>query len=112
MCRILLSKGADIGRQDNLGQTPLHLAVQGGSKSLVKTLLKDSNPNVKNVAGRTALFQAVEDGDKVMTKTLLDAMVDVNTKDASGVAPLHLAAEKGSESIALLLLIHGADMNA
>jgi ankyrin repeat protein len=112
LCRVLLERGAEIRRQDSNGQTALHLAVKNGSKGLIKLLLKDNDPNVKDDLGRTALFQAVQSENEMVTKQLLDAHIDVNSKDTFGEVALHLAVESGSESLSLLLLEYGADVDA
>ena len=41
MVRLLLEKGANINRNDNLGTTPLHAAALYGHETLVKLLLEN-----------------------------------------------------------------------
>lgn len=57
------------------------------------------------------LHDAVRAGDVAAVQRLLTAGVDVNAKDKSGNTALYLAAT-GRPDILLLLLAHGADVNA
>lgn len=111
MVRLLLEKGADFGKRDHNRQTALHVAVEGGHEGMVKLLLEGHNSNVKDSLGRTA-FYAVKVGNDAVTRLLLDSSVDVNCKDSMGETALHVAVEQGSESSTVLLLKHGAGIDA
>ena len=54
------------------------------------------------------LFKAAWTGD---ITNLHNTSADVNTKDALGRTPLHIAAEKGYDDIAIFLVENGADVN-
>ncbi|MFP3016019.1 MAG: ankyrin repeat domain-containing protein [Wolbachia sp.] len=59
------------------------------------------------------LFSALENGDLQKAKKLIKKGVDVNaTTSEEGDTPLHVAAYNGYESIAGLLLAHGANVDA
>ncbi len=79
--RLLIEGGANLGTQNRLGMTPLHMAVSRGCIELASLLLK------------------IPYGSKAIT----------NIKDKAGFSPLHLAATAGSETLVTLLLSRGAD---
>lgn len=114
MVRLLLERGADIAKPDGNGNTALHLAAESGGGELLQLLLeKSADPNAIDYLGRTALFAAVLGENETTTELLLKSpRIDVNAKDLMGNVALHMAVECGSEPLALLLLAHGADINA
>ncbi|KAK1488528.1 hypothetical protein CABS01_02158 [Colletotrichum abscissum] len=76
--------------QDAYDQTPLHLAVDQGSESLVK-LLASVDVNVFGASRQTALHLASKKGDKKVASWLLEANADIDAKDADDNTPLHVA---------------------
>lgn len=113
MIKLLLTKGADISRQDSHGSSVLHFAVASKEVHIVKLLLQEvGHPDDTNSNGRTPLFLAVQNGDKEIVRLLLDASADANLKDIWGKSPLHVAVEMGSEQMALLLLERGAHIDS
>jgi ankyrin repeat protein len=108
ICRLLLSRGADIGIIDLSGKTALHVAVESGNEDTVQAMLQDQDSNVRDTRGRTALFPAVENRDVSVVKLLIDHGVDVNLRDFKGEAPLHVAVEGGCEAMVQLVLENGA----
>jgi len=65
-------------------------------------------------AGRASpLLAAVSAGNKAMTRFLIEHGANVNFKgENNGVTPLHLAARKGFQAVAEVLLANRADANA
>jgi len=58
------------------------------------------------------LLQATEAGDIVQMQALLAQGAEVNTRNAHGWTPLHVAAAGGDPAVITLLLQHGADIHA
>ncbi|MBI5190610.1 MAG: ankyrin repeat domain-containing protein [Nitrospirae bacterium] len=59
------------------------------------------------------IFKAIKDGDGSAARLLLAADPEAaNRPDAGGATPLHMAAFKGKDEVAGLLLDGGADVNA
>ena len=91
----LISQGADIHREDNRWNTPLHLAVKFGDISLVDLLLsKGAKINTVNIYGQTPLMTAVEfaeKGDKKIVKKLLDKGAEINMFNNFGQTALTLS---------------------
>lgn len=113
MTQLLLSKGADVSRQDSSSATALHFAAETGQLELVSTILA-AGGRVDDVdySGHTAIFKAVQGGSLEVLRLLLEYNADPNVRDIWGDTPLHLAAKIGVEKLALLLLDHGAEVDA
>ena len=83
--RALLSHDASVNTKGELGQTTLHLVLDG------------------NRCGRDTLG---------IVRLLLENGADVNAQDSNNETPLHLACNYGKLGIGRVLLIHGANANA
>jgi len=112
MCRLLIERGAEIGKYDSEGRTALHVAVVAGHVNIVRQMLEKQQSNVKDMVGRTALFAAVQSQNEGLVRLLLDFNVDINSRDFYGEVALHLAVEEGLQAIVSVLLERGADINA
>lgn len=118
--------------------SPLHLAAEGGSRTLVEILLQSkADVHVRDGRGRTALHRLLDPleyspglglfehswplvfpstcsekwmkGDRdEVLKALIQAGADVNAKDADGVTPLKLAVDLKNVNAAKLLRGSGA----
>ncbi|CAB0045217.1 unnamed protein product [Trichogramma brassicae] len=110
-----------IDAQDEKGNAPLHLALEGGSKVTAELLLKrGADLDLKNNDGSTALHVICkramywEDGlpewfFKINQNLLRTIRVDA--RDNFGKTPLELALSDGNETLVRLLLKNGADVN-
>lgn len=54
--RLLLQHGPDINAVDDLGDTPLHVAIYRGNLDAAYILIENgANPNIQNVKNKSAL---------------------------------------------------------
>lgn len=98
---------------DDVGRTPLIVAVQAGCIPAVKLLLRHgAEVNACGRGGCTPLHVAAFQGNTEMLLLLLEAGADLSVQDAAGNTPLHWAAAVGQESAAALLMYRGADLCA
>ena len=94
---MLLDAGASVTEQNNQGQLPLHLAVQGNFPSIVALLVK---------AGADVMTRTIEPYDDSD-----DEDWDLRDSDG-GVTPLHLATRTGDHwRCAIILLAAGAQVD-
>uniref|UniRef100_A0A224Z7F6 Alpha-latrotoxin n=1 Tax=Rhipicephalus zambeziensis TaxID=60191 RepID=A0A224Z7F6_9ACAR len=104
-----------INKQNNEGQTPLHLAAQGGRHDQVMILLqRGADCALVDCAGRTILHCGVLGS---LPKGTLDAIlsqpqVDRNVTDEEGKTALHLAVERRDSGALQALCQAGLDVNA
>jgi len=89
--RLLFEKAAVSNAQNNVGDTPLHLAMDA---SMVKLLLEhgNANPNIPNLDGVCALHKAVERLDVGSVRILVNSKAKSDVADnANWFTPMHLA---------------------
>jgi len=88
----------------------VNVALTGSATELRRRLDNGMSPNEKTSAGTTALMFAAHDPEKV--KLLVERGADVNTRAATGVTPLMVAARyNGNVEVVRLLLKKGAKPN-
>jgi len=117
----LVYLGAEISGVDKGGKTPLHWAVEAGSKRIVKLLIENGAPwNAQENQGLAAIHLAIgainraSHEDIMRYRDVLEyllSIVDLNMLDLSGVSALHLAAELGDLESIRLLIQYGAWVN-
>jgi hypothetical protein len=96
-------------KDEQYGQTPLHIAVFNGHKDVVEFLLAnkaDVNARAKN--GSTPLHLAAGKGNKEIVELLLANKAELNAVDNDGWTPLHSATLFKQQEIEDLLTAKGA----
>uniref|UniRef100_A0ABD2X9A0 Uncharacterized protein n=1 Tax=Trichogramma kaykai TaxID=54128 RepID=A0ABD2X9A0_9HYME len=102
--------------QDNLGNTPLHMALRYGRKKMIKLLLeRGADPNLANKKGSTLIHIVCDKDYKIEFAQMLLSQkhqrVLVDVLDNDGNTPLTLSLEIGRRDVAELLLKYGANLN-
>lgn len=107
--RVLLDAGADISSTDRRGQTALVSACEQGFFNIVSTLIS-CGADI-NAEGGAALQMACVRTHSEIVRLLIEKGADVNAIGGPFGNPLVAAASGGQESIILLLLGLGLDVN-
>ncbi|KAL5613956.1 hypothetical protein FOVSG1_003019 [Fusarium oxysporum f. sp. vasinfectum] len=107
--RRLVEAGAWVDVPDVLGGTPTSYAVTSGNFKIQNLVLRGDVPsNAEHNEGEKLLLSA----SNGIIKLLLEHKADVNTRDKTGMTPLHFATRYGQFEIAKLILQTGcADVN-
>lgn len=93
------------------GVSPLQLAVEEGSDTIVRLLLRSgADQNVKDYHGRRLLWLAMEKEHYTLVDLLLENGADPNSRGSKGRSLLWHAIEKKHYEVAKLLLENGADL--
>lgn len=105
----ILSLGADPNMPNNLGYTPLGIAIEVGDEVSLKLLVaNNANVNYVDAFGRTYLMHAARVGFLPAVDLLVSKGVDVNTMDNDGFTALAIAYRHKKDVIVNFLLKHGA----
>ena len=120
MIQILLKAAPSVVEEENLtnsfGDTPLHIAVKNKNLDVMKLLLTESPPLLKqkmletcNKEDCTPLHMAVSvrNNDEII-ELLIANGANVNHQNIHGNTPLHSAAQKSNSDEARILLNNGA----
>ena len=115
--RTLISEGVNINVIQWNQQPPENavlLAVQSGSKRMLKLLLrKGADPNGLPAVQTTALMKAIELDRLDLVQMLLDSGADVNQAiHQTRLTALHVSIQKKDLKIAKFLIRKGANLNA
>lgn len=109
----LISKNASLTAKKDNGNTPLHLAVFGGSRDVVEILLaKKADVTARNNKGDMPIHTASRVHDTGIVAMLLDAGADVNARNINEETPLMLATMVTDPEMMEFFITKGADVNA
>ena len=91
---LLDQKGVDVNQQDELGDTPLHIATRMGNLPLIQLLTdRGARLDIKNKRGETLLHLALKANLEDFTRFLLNSnKIDINAQDILGNTALYYAA--------------------
>lgn len=102
-----------VNLKDELGRSPLQIAVARGHLALVNVLVKaKANVNhVDHLKGFSALHYAAQYNYPLILSFLLARGADMSIQDNDGNFPLHICAGNGCVETVRILLEHRADAN-
>ena len=106
IAELLLARGAKVdSRSTNaMKNTPLHAAVAGQKKNLVKLLLDhQADVNARQEGGWTAIHAAAQNGDRELMELLLAHGADPKHRADNNQSAIDLALLKGHQEIVELL---------
>ena len=106
--KLLLGRGAEIGKRNNSDMTALLLAAREGYADIVRLLLDRKAAVEVKCQGWTALMFAPHKGNVETVKLLLDHDAKIDTHNNVGMTELLIAVREGHADIVKLLLEHNA----
>ncbi|MGA9603654.1 MAG: quinoprotein dehydrogenase-associated putative ABC transporter substrate-binding protein [Methyloceanibacter sp.] len=110
--KFLVSKGADVNKQDSQGYTPLTNAARQRQDKTVKLLIDlKANPNLADGNNMTPVVTAAMRDAVPTLKVLIDAGANVEEPGPEGFRPLALAIAESHYEAAKALLEAGANPN-
>jgi ankyrin repeat protein len=110
--RFLLENGIEVNRQDNNGDTPLHIAaISTDSPSIIGLLVEyGADTEIKDCMGLTPLLFACIYDNFENVKELVKRGANIHATDMHGDSCLHVSSE--NKEILSFLMEMGADPNA
>ena len=115
VAQILLDRGADLGRLDNLRRTALHHCILSGETHCLQFFLqKGADTRSRDLEGMTIWHLAASEGNVQALSVLLSMQVDLASttvlKANDGRTPLLCASARGSKEAIELLLNAGSNL--
>ncbi len=109
----LIEAGAAVDAADARELTPLHHVILTGDRQLTALLLAHgANTEAADDRGRRPLHWAAVRGRAVLAADLIEADARLDAPDGKGNTALHHAARRGFRGVAVLLMGHGAPVDA
>jgi len=109
MMELLVRRGADVNRTNDLGERALMHASWRGQADAVKWLLAHGARVDSGPMQWSALHYAVFAGRGEVAALLLERGADINARSTNGSSVLMMAVYEGHEDLVRLLLARGAD---
>ncbi|KAK9813546.1 hypothetical protein WJX73_006231 [Symbiochloris irregularis] len=111
VCKLLVSHGAHVWRDNVSSPQPLHRAAAAGNVPVVRWLLDNGTPvDLPSPAG-TPLLWASGSGQVATSKVLLEAGANPDVQGTDGVSAILMAAAAGSSAAVRALIKAGANVN-
>ncbi|KAG9943476.1 hypothetical protein KCU85_g8660, partial [Aureobasidium melanogenum] len=114
MVRLLISKKAKINVKNDEGRSALDFACGENHLEVIQYLLKHDAVCEPDASGRTELHEIIGGHGKCDADTIklfVSRGVNVNATDDENISAVHLAANRGDQSIVQALIAAGADVN-
>lgn len=110
--QLLLAHGVSAGARQQNGQTPLHIAAEGGCWKCANVLLDAgrADVNATDRAAMTPLHVAAVTGRVYMVEKLAAGGAGLDMRDCHGRTALWCAARYGQLTVAWVLVKQGADV--
>jgi ankyrin repeat protein len=111
----LMQQGGDLTIRDRDHKTPFDLAVQGKHLTLIRYFVQELGTidlDAKGTNGKSYLVQACESGCVELAALLIELGASIESVDAYGMKPIHIASRQSNYALLHLLLSCGADCNA
>ncbi|KAK6169523.1 hypothetical protein SNE40_020563 [Patella caerulea] len=112
--QLLVTKGMDINKLNQLNETPLYLAIRKRNEEMVKALIKSHcGVNIKvgnNMA--SVLMTSIRSYQTTIAEILIETGCDVNIPDKNGVTPLMECIKADNLVLLKQLIDRGASVNA
>jgi uncharacterized protein len=109
MMELLVRRGADVNKTNQLGERALMHASWRGQADAVKWLLAHGARVNSDAMHWSALHYAVFAGRGEVATVLLERGADINARSTNGSSVLMMAVYEGHEDLVKLLLARGAD---
>jgi ankyrin repeat protein len=114
----LLVESADFNLRDDLGNSPIHLALKKNKDIFDLLLEKNADVNIpgrmdSKMTDQTVLYLAIARSDEAIVKRLIDRGANPNIADGAGSLPLVEAVvdSDANANIVKMLLENGAEVN-
>ncbi len=106
----LIARGADIGARNMDGKTPLHFAVEAGSRAAIEILLaQGADINAPDSSGCTVLHYVT---DEEIAHLLIEKGADLQVRNTFDASPLHVALSHSLYGIARFFIDSGVNVNS
>ncbi len=107
----LIKSGVNVNLQNDVGNTPLHLAIKNNTHKVIKSLIDlKADVNIKNNEQETPLHIAIQNSPPSIVEMILNAGADKEATDQNGETAIHLAARCKFPKILQTLVEDGANV--